>query len=210
MVHPMMARTAVQSRLNHLERSAYLLALAGPQTSAFLQAEYTRLLLENSITPSENRANEVCGSCGTIMLPGLTAKIRKGEDRVGSLHNRTETQSTDLSRRLLGRRAHICYRCSSVTKYSATSKDTIPSIKSLPQLSDERATAVTSNGQVSGQTLKRKEYDSTVRNKNSKIRAKARKKSSLQEMLAKSKMDAAAASQNIGFGVDLMDFMKKS
>lgn len=207
-----MGRTAIQSRLNHLERSAYLLALAGPQTSAFLQTEYMRLLLENNITPSENRANEVCGSCGTIMLPGLTAKIRKGADRINSSHSSTETQSTELSYRLSGRRAHICFRCSSVTKYSATKDkfDTIPSIKGLPQVRDERANAVTSDGQVSDQKLKRKEYDSTVRNKNSKIRAKARKKSSLQEMLAKSKMDAAAACQKIGFGVDLMDFMKKS
>ena len=207
-----MPRTAVQSRLDHLERSAYLLALTGPQISAFLQAEHTRLLHENNITTSEGRANEVCGSCGTIMLPGLTAKIRKQEDKKDLLRNKVEIKSDRVSHCQPGRRAHICYRCSSVTRYSTIDRscNSLPSVKGLPVLLDEGSTAVTSDVQICDQTLKRKQYDSTVRNKSSKSRAKARKEGSLQEMLAKSKRDAATVSQNIGFGFDLTDFMKKS
>ena len=206
-----MARSAIQSRLNYLESSAYLLALAGPQTSAFLQAEHTRLLENNKIS-SEDRAKEVCGTCSTIMLPGLTAKIRKEEDKIVFSRNKTDIQSTRASRRIPGRRAHVCFRCSSVTKYSIIDKkcNALPSVKGLPELVDGRQTATTSDAQTCDQALKRKEYDSAVRNKSSKSRARARKKDSLQEMLAKSKRNAANISQNTGFGFDLMDFMKES
>ena len=208
-----MSRPASQSRLNHLEKSAYLLALEAPQTSAYLQAEYTRLLSEAGVHPSAARAGEVCGSCGTIMLPGLTAKIRKGANTSGSSSSSEgEIATARPSASVSTGRAHICCRCSAVTKYSIVQKpnNTLRSVKGLPEASTKNKVASSSTVRCNDKTLSRKEHGSTTRNKSSKGRAKARKTGGLQAMLAKSKSHSAIALQSVGFGMDLMDIVKKS
>ena len=209
-----MARSVAQSRLNHLERSAYLLALRAPQTSAHLQAEYTRLLSEAGTGHSEARAREVCGSCGTIMLQGLTSSIRKGTGTLNSTSDEGKNVAARTSRSAPARRAHICKSCSAVTRYSVAQKtsDTLRSVKGLPgTASAKRESASTSSqSQRNVKPSQRRERNITSRNKSSKNRAKTRKMSGLQESLARSKSQSVNASQSVDFEMGLMDIVKKS
>lgn len=67
----------LRKRLQHLERASYVLALAAPTTSAHLQTEHARLRAAHELELPDSRADEVCMVCGTILLPGISAKVNK-------------------------------------------------------------------------------------------------------------------------------------
>jgi hypothetical protein len=186
-------------RLNFLKEATKLLAVSSPTTSATLGAARDRLLQEQGadieIAPKEWDAlrREVCGACGSLMLPGWSCVISK--ERRSSIRAKGAKEEVLNKSRKEKDLVYSCLRCHRRT------------VQRLP-LVPARRTGIFKghskmNQSVSGtedSNLGREKKESKSMNASSKQRAKARK-GGLQAMLAKSKTTSASK------GLDLMDFM---
>jgi RNase P subunit RPR2 len=190
-----MSSPELSARLRFLNDSAHLLVTAAPSTSRHLRSRCDALMSENELAPSETYKRDACGACGTIAILGWE----------GAIH--TESQSSQQKKiRLNGQPAKqtktMIYQCKTCgrktrlplgTPSSATRRKPI---SSEPRLLPTSHSLTTSTPSSSVSEIK----------SNSKKRAKARKRGGLEALLAARKPDSAAS----GFGLDLMDFMKKS
>ena len=225
-----MAPPATQARLKHLEKAAYLCALSAPQTSSYLQSQYDQLLSESGIPPPPKRRGEVCGGCGTIMLPGITAEVVRDVGKSGTGMPKPPDHKIGVkSNSKTKDRAHTCYKCSTRTKFIVAQKPSKSNVAALNVNSrtsrtkgidgavkgagkSARSTSVRASS-VTNTTDPKDKSAAAARNKSSKSRAKARKKAGLQNLIESSKRDTAAvaaAHSHAGFGLNFTDILKKS
>jgi ribonuclease MRP protein subunit SNM1 len=191
-----MATPELSARLKFLNESAHLLAITAPAVSRHVMSTYNSLLSESNLDPAESHKRGTCGACGTIMILGLEATMeqQRGLKRHGK------------RRRNVPQSKFIIYQCKCCNKKS---QHPIPT--SLPR-HQPRVTAASKRTSKTVPLLSTKSQLSSnpvapeSSNSSSKKRAKTRKQGGLQALLAKQKASQGTSS---GFGLDLLDFMKK-
>ena len=202
-----MSSSGLTARLRYLNDSAHLLTTTAPATSKFLMSKCNSLMFDNGIEQSESQKRKVCGACGTIMILGCNSKVDVEPQRA-RWGKRTPRKATrDRARAMVyecescGRKTRVSispptskYKALSVsnTKHSssitqASNISLLPPSLSLPQLKSNISSAPSSAG---------------------KKRSKARKQGDLEAILAKQRATDSRSSS--GFGLDLLDFMKKT
>lgn len=186
-----MASRELSARLRYLNESAQLLATIAPTTSRFLMSRHNSLIFESGRDRSEAEKRDACGACGTITIPGWEStiqlprkQIRKGKDKI------LQAAKTKV----------VVYTCEACGRKNCYSLD-------KPQL--PRHTSGSSKSNITESPAAPRAV-STIPSStsSSRKRAKSRKQGSLEALLAREKPSNTRGSG--GFGLDLMDFMKKS
>lgn len=192
-----------EPRLKFLKESAHLLALTSPVTSAQLGSEHDRLLLSEELDLHASKKDwdahrrEMCGACGNLMIPGWSCNVFHESSRLIQKKTKAGTKQLPKAEKSI---VYQCLRCH---------RKTVQTLPTRPpkhvKLSGEKVKIQAPSVVVVKES---KAKDSNVAksvNASSKQRAKARKQSGLQAMLAKSKTQSSSGS---GFGLDLMDLMQ--
>ena len=186
----------LSARLRYLNNSAHLLASTAPETSKFLMLQCNALMFDSEIEQSDSRRQQVCGACGSVMKVGWEASVRLETQRP-----RRKRKGTAKMPERRQEMAYSCAACSRTTRIRAKAidlrKQAITQKAAPIPTTSQNSTSSLPNGSTSGP------HTATL---NSKRRAK-RKNGGLEALLANKK---AADARSSGFGLDLMDFMKKS
>ncbi|KAI9744901.1 MAG: hypothetical protein M1818_001826 [Claussenomyces sp. TS43310] len=203
-----MAAPVLSARLKYLNESAHLLAMTSRNTSAYLMSQCNSLLFDSELEQPASHQRRVCGACGNIMILGHTATMvlqpagARGPTRVQK-QRKAEIKNKDCTR-------SIIYRCAACARETRQSIDTPKPRAVRPR--KNAALALGSHAALAKSELDpRGQIESpgpSSANANSKKRAKSRKQGGLQALLAKNR-EAAARRPSRGFGLDLMDLMKK-
>ena len=195
-----MASSDLTARLRFLNDSAHLLATASPATSKFLMSKCNALMFDNGIEQSESHKRKACGTCGTIMILGWDGKLEIESQR--ALRGKSTPRGTtrDRARAMV----YKCESCGRQTRLNITPP--APKTKALSLSNKNHSSSIT---QGSSPTLPPpKSNISSAASSTSKKRSKARKQAGLEAVLAKQRaIDSRGSS---GFGLDLLDFMKKT
>lgn len=196
-----MASTELSARLRYLNDSAHLLAITAPATSKYLMTSRNTLMFDRNIEQSEAQRRNVCGACGTIMVLGWDATMKMESQR-----RRRKKKSIDQSKDVQNTTKAMVYECEScsrVTRFPIA----LPKPRNKIRL-QRQTPSVGAGGTIPTQAKANPNPDIPLStNASSKKRAKARKQSGLEAILAKKKSSEASSS---GFGLNLMDFMKKA
>jgi len=215
-----MASAAVNSRLRYLDTAATQFAIAAPTVTAGLRDQLIRFAHDAKVSLAAP-TQSVCGACGSVLVPGVSCtKIivsdsKKSTQAASRVKSRIvkATSSAEPTKVVV----YTCKRCDRNTRIPigqpprrkrtivlrAEEKRAInapfPAPSSLQVHEDLEQPALTNIAAVVAgqpQTLTK-----------SKQRAKTKKQSGLQALLAKNKANASAAASP---AFDLMDFMKTS
>ena len=200
-----MTSAVQEAKLKFLEIAAQTYASISPPTSAHLMLQ--RDAEVSSLGQARHaKASASCKACGTMLLPGLTAKktiegsekAAKGSDRSRSKRRKSMLQTGEQSSQKWVR--VDCLTCHHYTKISL---DLVQRRKY-----NSRQTSAVQHADETGTTSANQASSSKSSNPNtsSKRRAKARKHGGLSAMLEKAKGTSPASP---GFGLDLMDFMQQ-
>lgn len=206
-----MAPPAIRARLNFLAASAHLYSSTAPATSAHLMLECKRVATNNDIQMKQTEPKPACGACGTILISGWTSRTFIASPRRSKKSKPKSKKGVQTTQRVASKlvisKCLVCRR-STKTQLMTTTRPGVggtevsgslplPSIASLP--TDPNPKTADLNRQET--------HNLRSANLNSKKRAKARKQGGLQAMLEKSKTTETHSS---GFGLELMDLMKKA
>lgn len=194
-----MAFPELSARLRHLDKSAHLLTTSAPETSRYLMSQHYSLMSDSDLDLTESQKRKTCGACGTIIILGWEGKLEVDSQQPRRGKGRPKREAPAPSKAIV----YTCDTCSRKTRFPLAST-------SRPA----RYKVASSNLKVlpAGKPSATPQMDSTSVTKtpssssNSKKRAKSRKNGGLEAILAKQKASQSASS---GFGLDLMDFMKK-
>ncbi|KAK7536176.1 uncharacterized protein J3D65DRAFT_406832 [Phyllosticta citribraziliensis] len=197
------------ARLRFLDDSARLLSFGAPETSSFLEAQHDRLLVENGMAVPELRRREVCGACGTILIPGHSCRILQERKQPAAVQdngaNGRISKQKGTRKAVKGgdgkEKVYVCSKCHSETRIP------LPTPKARMNKMKKGTHDAAAETSESGVEPVAERPVSSVANVGSKKRAKARK-GGLQAMLASSRKENKPASQ--GFGLDLMDLMRSA
>jgi RNase P subunit RPR2 len=185
-----MASRELSARLRYLNESAQLLATTAPTTSRFLMSRRNSLIFESGRDRSEAQKRDACGACGTITIPGWESKIQLPRQQIRKGKNKiSQAAKTKV----------VFYTCEACRRKTCYSLD-------KPQM--PRHTLGSSKSNITELSATPKEV-STIPSStsSSRKRAKSRKQGCLEALLARKKPDTRGSG---AFGLDLMDFMKKS
>jgi len=203
-------KDALQARLRFLNDSAHLIAIGSPTTSAVLGSHYDKLLAENDLDlqaskkDQDSRRREVCGACGSLMIPGWSCHVIQ-ENIKPKEAQRAKKFSRKPTSKLEKAKVYSCLRCHRKTVQPVLARESKVLLKK-PIVSKSQTIQHAASAAPASIT----EYASATpksANASSKKRAKARKQGGLQAMLAKSKTEPLGPSSG-DFGLDLMDLMK--
>lgn len=196
-----MSSLELASRLQFLQDAAHLLLLPAPETSRHLMLKHDSLMSEHNLNPSDERQNS-CGACGTIMVVGwegrldieyVRTKRKKGKQGDNEEKRDTIGLPTPKASKTM---SYTCDSCRRTTRFPMD----LPTKPARYNPSSRRP-------QPSKIPLEKPSTTSSTTTSNVKKRTKA-KKGGLAAILAKQK--ESQTSSTGGFGLDLMDFMKKS
>jgi RNase P subunit RPR2 len=193
-----MATPDIAARLKHLDGAAHILAETAPQISRHLNLRHNALAFQHEVDPPAERRRTVCGACGTLVKPGVNGKLER--ERKGKRSSKAQSSvqhQTTLAVRTQAR-IYTCFTCNRTTrmisKYPANKprrkeKAGVPTAAALiPPIMDKPAPVPVP------QTAGAK-------------KSRSSKKSGLAALLAQQKKTQSSSS---GFGLNLMDFMKRS
>jgi RNase P subunit RPR2 len=191
-----MESAALSTRLRYLNDSAHLLATTAPATSRHLVSRCSALIFEHELDLSEAQRRKACRACGTIMILGWEGTLQT-EARPSSRRRKTPRDDQDMKQTKA--LVYKCETCGRKTRFPLCAPP--QNSKQKPGLSDSRSMSTS-------QALTKPSPGSSVSEAKSsrKKRAKARKQDGLKALLDAKKSGPEAS----GFGLDLMDFMKKS
>ncbi|KAF7917224.1 uncharacterized protein EAE98_010329 [Botrytis deweyae] len=196
-----MADLELAARLRYLNESAHFLAKWAPTTSKYLVSQCNSLMFDHEIEQPDLSKRGSCSACGTIMILGSEGKL--------------EVKSQSFKKKPIRKRAKgasrvekaMIYTCGSCTKVTRHRLDSAP-VASRSKNGAVQHGAVSKPSHLPAQNLTTANTTSTPStNASSKKRAKNRKLGGLGALLAKQKASQTSSS---GFGLDLMDLMKKS
>lgn len=187
-----MGTSDLQSRLDFLTDAGHVLSRTAPVSSAYIMSQRNKLIELNNINPPTSHKLDCCGACGHVFTPNHGShqepKVKSIRKEVSSVQPRCRN-----SRATTG----VTLTCGLCGKYTAISITDPPRpAKRHPQMIKEKK----SNPVTSQDKLKEK----VSANAGSRKRAKNRK-AGLQNLLDRSKLQAALSGRNLG----LEDFMKK-
>ncbi|KAG4032633.1 hypothetical protein MFRU_006g01030 [Monilinia fructicola] len=195
-----MANSELAARLRYLNESAHLLANSAPFISKHLMSQRNSLMFDHEIEQPDTQNQKSCGACGTIMLLGWEGKLEIKSQSSKKKQPRKKAIGASSEERA------IIYTCGSCNKKTRHRLNTAP-VVSRPKKGAIQHGAFSKNGSVPAQSLTTASTVATAStNSSSKKRAKNRKLGGLGALLAKQKASEASSS---GFGLDLMDLMKK-
>jgi RNase P subunit RPR2 len=185
----------LSARLRYLNDSAHLLANTAPSTSRQLRSRCDVLMSENDLAPSDAHRQDACGACGTIMVLGWVGTMKTGPQPSRRRKPRPDGQAIKQTKALI----YECKTCHRKTRFP---------LSEPPPATRYKNPSSTSRLLSTSQSLTKPMPSSLVpeARSNSKKRAKARKRGGLEALLTAKKAGPEAS----GFGLDLMDFMKKS
>ncbi|KAH8684402.1 hypothetical protein BGZ60DRAFT_523623 [Tricladium varicosporioides] len=185
-----MASKELSARLQYLNESSHLLAAIAPVTSKHLMACQNDLLFESNLDPSEDQRRAACRACGTIMILGWegTVEVQGRQKRKGK---------SDVIQGSLVYNCHCCGRKTRHPIITSSSRSRPKSISSKPEISPKASQPTNTFGLKPSLTA-------DTASTNSKKRPK-RKYGGLSAILAKQK----ASQVQPGFGLDILDFIKK-
>jgi RNase P subunit RPR2 len=189
----------LSARFGYLNDSAHLLATTAPATSRYLMSRCNTLMFESNIEQSVAHRRKTCGACGTIMIAGWEGTVRMESQRP-RLRGRIQKRITQNPSKVM---VYECESCSRITRFSIP----LPTPRNkigLPRPIHSLGAGVPSPSPAKDNP---NANSTTSANSSSKKRAKARKQSSLEAILARKKASEAGTS---GFGLNLMDFMKRA
>ncbi|APA08507.1 hypothetical protein SS1G_02207 [Sclerotinia sclerotiorum 1980 UF-70] len=196
-----MADIELAARLRYLNESAHFLATSAPTTSKYLMSQCNYLMFEHEIEQPESRKRQSCGACGTIMILGWEGKleVKSQSSNKKRYHKKPAVASSEQKA--------VIYTCGSCSKKTRHRLGPAP-VVSRSEMSTIQRGGVSKNGSVPAQSSTTTNITVTPStNASSKKRAKNRKLGGLGALLAKQKASEASSS---GFGLDLMDLMKKT
>lgn len=208
----------LSARLKYLHEAAHVMALASPETSSFLESQYSHLLAENDLLPPESRKREVCGACGTILIPGISCTVTQEQippSKPKKKGSKVRKPGPSEANRCCKMKIYSCLRCSSKARLQIPSskarmgirKPTKASAAETPTPTPTPTTAALSSaesGATTAPVTAPANLAPAAANASSKKRAKARK-GGLQALLASSKKETKPST---GFGLGLMDLMR--
>lgn len=187
------------ARLRYLNDSAYLLAATAPETSRYLMSKCNAQILDNGMEQSDSQRRQACGACGTIMILGWRVSIHVDGHITGRKTGKVQKESQKPKPKSQKDMVYSCTSCGRETRFTIP---TPPSVK-------RKKTSVyqnTAKAAVPSPSLPENAAVTASANLSRKKRAKA-KKGGLGALLANKK---ASDAQQSGFGLDLMDFLKKA
>lgn len=181
-----------------------MLSQTAPSTSKYLMSRCHALMFETGLDQPEAHKRKVCGSCGNIIYSSandrITVDSKKARPRKSLHGKKTSTEARAV--------VFLCGCCGKETRHRL---ETAPPairkpIKSFNSTSSAASDQLPQSSNRIGVASTPPPTLST--NASSKKRAKARKQSGLGALLAKHKESESRA--NSGFGLDLLDLMKKT
>ncbi|OCK79869.1 hypothetical protein K432DRAFT_264241, partial [Lepidopterella palustris CBS 459.81] len=170
--------------LRFLKDSAYLISIHAPTTSAVLGSQYDKLLEENDLDLQASKKEwdahrrNICGACGSLLIPGITCSV--AQERIPPGKSRKETKGSnkpagDVEKSMV----YSCSRCYRKTSQPVPSRRPKFLKKGAQDLKAQGASILSpASSSITGEGTPRSV------NASSKKRAKARKQSGLQAMLA--------------------------
>jgi RNase P subunit RPR2 len=211
MANPTNPVPQLQARLKYLNDSAHLLTTMSNNSSSYIMSQANALMFVHELEPPASHQRKVCNSCGNIMVLGRTAELTlqsakitkfQGRKHCGAKPGKNTTTPVSKPKEIV----YNCLPCGRETRYK---------IDSLPPLARRRlgvkalitrsaANIVANQALNSTQVGPKSESPATSANASAKQRKKARKQGGLQALLAKNRED-----KKEGFGLDLLDLMKK-
>jgi ribonuclease MRP protein subunit SNM1 len=205
-----MAIPAVSARLKYLNDSAHVLATASPRTSAYLMSQCNSIMFDNELDQSETQRRQVCGACGNIMVLGWTGTRQLQTTRTSRGKRSAKTYvevAMGASTKVIIYSCELCGKHSrqninnSLPRHSKTfnHQSSLKPLHTPSRVPPNQSEAPSSSTTPS----------STLANANSRKRAKVRKQGGLQALLSKSRETSSRGSAG-GFGLDLLDLMKKA
>jgi ribonuclease MRP protein subunit SNM1 len=202
-----MASSDLTARLRYLNDSAYLLTTTAPTTSKFLMSKCNSLMFDNGIEQSESQKRKVCGACGTIMILGWVGKVEVESQQARWGKNTPRRATRDRARAMV----YECESCGRKTRVSISSPTSKYKALSISNTKHSSSITQASNTSLlpSSPTLPQPTSNiSSAPSSTSKKRSKARKQGGLKAILARQRATDSRGSS--GFGLDLLDFMKKT
>lgn len=188
-----MASSELSARLLYLNSSAHVLSTEATSTSRYLMARHNSLIFNASLERPDSHRQEACGSCGNMMIMGWQATLRVQSQRIRRQKGNTKRSCP----KEIVLNCEVCDRNTRISLNPVAPRYTVRPTKNATQerkrLGEAAVQPESNSGTVSA-------------NSSSKRRAKARK-GGLGALLASKKASDTAST---GFGLDLMDFMKKS
>ncbi|RAL62641.1 hypothetical protein DID88_004487 [Monilinia fructigena] len=195
-----MENLELAARLRYLNESAHFLATSAPSTSKHLMSQCDSLIFDHEIEKSDTQKQKSCGACGTIMLLGWEGKLEIKSQSSKKKQARKKATGASSEERV------IIYTCGSCNKKTRHRLNTAPVVSRTKKGAIQHG-AFSKNASAPAQSLTTASTVATPStNASSKKRAKNRKLGGLGALLAKQKASEASSS---GFGLDLMDLMKK-
>lgn len=188
-----MSSPEVRARLRYLNDSAHLLATIAPSTSRHLQSRCDALISEKELDSSDAHRQNACAACGTIMILGWEGTMQTKPRPSRRRKAQHDGQAVKHTKALI----YECKTCYQKTRFPFSGP---------PQVTRDKATSYDSRALSTSELLIKPSPVSLATKSSGKKRAKARKRGGLEALLA-----AKGTNREVsGFGLDLMDFMKKS
>jgi len=185
------------ARLRFLNDSAYLLSSMAPATSRYLMSTRNSIIFDRAMEDTSSQKNQtICGACGTIMGAGSEITVRVRSQRSKRKKTVTAKEGHIRSKDIV----YTCECCSRETRIK------IPLAQSREHVKPTQASHIPATIQQSTPLPAKPESSLGPAPSTSKKRAIARKRGGLDAILANKKATDAHQS---GFGLDLLDFMKK-
>jgi ribonuclease MRP protein subunit SNM1 len=182
-----MSSPELSARLRFLNGSAHLLATTAPSTSRHLQSRRNTLMYDNELDPSEAHRRDACGACGTIVILGWKSTMQTESQPSRRRNPRPEELVMKQTKALI----YKCKTCGRKTRFPLSRPSAVTRHK--PESSYPKSTR-----SIPGQSNPEKS--------NGKKRVRARKRGGLEALLAAKR----TGPETSGFGLGLMDFMKKT
>ena len=154
-------------------------------------------MFDSEVEETVSKTREACGACGNIMTVGWEASVQLKTQRSRRQKKRTEKIS-ERSREMI----YTCATCSKVTRISVKPME----VRKKTVIQKSSPILATNQNKASSQANSSILPGPPTVGQSTKKRSK-RKNGGLEALLANKK---AADARNSGFGLDLMDFMKKS
>ena len=192
-----MSKEAPIARGDYLDKASRNLISSSPTISAHLQTVRRRVVENADGETLSGPWNETCGACGSLLIPGCSCKvITKGVGIDHSSKDRINKESGDEKTLKLQ-----CSKCNALTTRKATRP--IARHKSYSASSQFPSSVPTNVKATMINPSARASSEDTAQPSRKRTRGK---NSSLQSMLANSKI--ATPTRSKGFGLDLKDLMK--
>ncbi len=190
-----MTSAELSARLCYLNDSAHLLATTAPATSRHLISRRNTMMFENELDPSEAQRRNACAACGTIIILGWEGTMQTNTQSPQRKKVQPHHQRVKQTRALI----YNCETCGRKTRFP---------LNNTSQANRHRSTSLNSKSMSTSQSLAKPSSVSSVPDGKPTVRkrTKARKRGGLEALLAAKK----PGSENSGFGLDLMDFIKQS